>query len=114
MKLTYDLIQKLQNEPAGDAWRSILEHAWGLCTQPIADGKAEAEVMRRDRALADVDLYLATAGWGLWSQYEASVPLTVDVLADLKKVYAAYQESPGRLLLEVKRNHQIRLVVLKP
>lgn len=82
MKLTYDLIQKLQNEPAGDAWRSILEHAWGLCTQPIVDGKAEAEVMRRDRALADVDLYLATAGWDLWSQYEASVPLTADVLAD--------------------------------
>jgi len=38
----------------------------------------------------------------------------IESLADLKKVYAAYQESPGRLLLEVKRNHQIRLVVLKP
>src|SRR5690606_17651824 len=70
MRLSYDLIQKLQNEPPADAWRSIFAHAWSICAQPIDDGKAEGEVVRRDRALADIDLYLATAGWDLWTEYE--------------------------------------------
>lgn len=96
MRLSYDLIQKLQNEPPTDAWRSIFAHAWSICAQPIDDGKAEGEVVRRDRALADIDLYLATAGWDLWSGYEASVPRTADALADW---WQQYSGGGGRAVL---------------
>jgi hypothetical protein len=38
--------------------------------------------VRRDREVADLDLFLATAGWDLWDHYEDSVPRTSDALAD--------------------------------
>jgi hypothetical protein len=81
MTLAYDLVQKLQNAEPLEAWAAILDHAWSICSQPIGDGKVDAEVARRDRAVGDTDLYLATAGWDLWSQYESHVPLTSDTLA---------------------------------
>ena len=66
--------------PAG-AWAAIIDCAWDICRQPIDEGKAAAEVARRDRAVGDFDQYLATAGWDLWRDYEAVVPLTSDTLA---------------------------------
>ena len=52
-----------------------------ICSQPIPAEKAESEVVKRDRAIGDVDHYLATAGWDLWSAYESSVMRTSDALA---------------------------------
>lgn len=82
MTIAYDLLQSLQNLTPKDAWAAILQSAWDICSQPIEDGKADAEVARRDRTVGDLDLYLATAAWDLWSEYEACVPLTADVLVD--------------------------------
>ena len=81
MSLGYDVVQSLQNEVPAQAWASIFGRAWDICCQPIDDGKADAEVARRDRNVGDLDLYLATAGWDLWNDYEASVTLTSDALA---------------------------------
>ena len=80
MTVGYDLIHKLQNGNPSDAWATILDYSWSVCSQPIGDGKADAEVARRDRAVGDIDLFLATAGWDLWSQYESAVPLTSNTL----------------------------------
>jgi hypothetical protein len=80
MTVAYDLVHKLQHANPSDAWAAILDYAWSVCSQSIGDGKADAEVARRDRAVGDIDLFLATAGWDLWSQYESSVPLTSDTL----------------------------------
>lgn len=81
MSLGYDVVQSLQNEAPAQAWASIFGRAWDICCQPIDDGKADAEVARRDRSVGDLDLYLATAGWDLWNDYESSVTLTSDALA---------------------------------
>ena len=80
MTLAYDLVQSLQNASPPDVWASIFDQAWEICSQPIDEGKADAEVARRDRAIGDLDLYLATAGWDLWSHYESSVTLTSDAI----------------------------------
>lgn len=82
MNLSYEFIQKLQTEPAKQAWRSIFEHAWSTCAESIEENKAASEIVRRDRVISNVDLYLATAGWELWTEYEASVSLTADVLSE--------------------------------
>ncbi len=82
MSLAYDLVQSLQNASPADAWSSIFDRAWEVCSQPIDDGKADAEVARRDRTVGDLDLYLATAGWDLWTDYEESVTLTSDAIAE--------------------------------
>ena len=81
MTLAYDLVQTLQHASPADAWASIFIRDWGVCSQPIDDGRANAEVARRDRAVGDLDLYLATAGWDLWADYESSISLTSDTLA---------------------------------
>jgi hypothetical protein len=81
MSLGYDAVQTLQNESPVNAWASIFGSAWDVCSQPIDEGRADAEVARHDRAVGDFDQYLATAGWDLWTDYEASVPLTSDTLA---------------------------------
>lgn len=80
MALSHQMVQSLQNGSAKEAWSSILAYAWETCSQPITHGKASAEVVQRDRSVGDIDHYLATAGWDLWFEYEASVPLTSDAL----------------------------------
>ena len=82
MAVALDFLQTLQTAPAAEAWSSIFDQAWKVCSPVISDGKAEAEVARRDRAIGKIDLYLATAAWDLWKDYEESVDRTSDVLAD--------------------------------
>ena len=69
-------LQNLQCLSACDAWSSIFEHAWNICSPAITNSKPEAEIANRDRALGDFDLFLATAGWDLWEAYESTVPRT--------------------------------------
>lgn len=82
MTLEYDLVQSLQDSSPSGAWASIFDRAWKLCSQPIKQDKAIAEIASRDRTVGDLDLYLATAAWDLWSQYESSVTLTSDAMAE--------------------------------
>lgn len=94
MAIPLGLLRILQQAPPADAWSAILGHAWTLCSAPIAPGRAATEVHARDRALGDIDLWLATAGWDLWSHYEAEVPLTAQALTNW---WAS--RSPGRAVL---------------
>ena len=94
MTLPLQLIQTLQHAQPTEAWAAILDHAWTLCSQPLAPGKAVTEVHARDQDLADVDHYLATADWDLWAAFEASVPRTSQVLAAWWSGH-----SPGRAIL---------------
>ncbi|MEZ6099968.1 MAG: hypothetical protein R3E01_13450 [Pirellulaceae bacterium] len=82
MTIAYDLIQDLQGADPAEAWQAIFNHAWEVCCQPLDPDKADAEVSRRDRQIGDVDLYLATAGWDLWSHYESVVDRTSQQLVD--------------------------------
>ena len=74
------LNQLLQGTPA-EAWSAILDRAWQICSAPVTSKSPGAEIVRRDRAVADIDLFLATSGWDLWQWYEDSVPLTSERLA---------------------------------
>jgi hypothetical protein len=94
MTLPLQLVQLLQNAGPNDAWAAVLEHAWAVCSRPLTQGQAVAEVLKRDRSLADVDLYLATAGWDLWSHFEKAVPPTSRELATWWS-----NQSPGRAIL---------------
>ncbi len=80
MALPYTLFQTLQTESLNEAWKMIFQYAWELCSAAFGSGKPAAQVTQRDRSLADIDLFLATAGWDLWRAYEDAVPHTADVL----------------------------------
>jgi hypothetical protein len=94
MTLPLDLIHTLQHTKPDDAWSAILDHAWKVCSQPITSSKAVTEILSRDRSMGEVDHYLATAGWDFWPEYEASVPLTSEVLTNWWSA-----NSPGRAIL---------------
>ncbi|MGH7960492.1 MAG: hypothetical protein ACRERD_01545 [Candidatus Binatia bacterium] len=81
MPLPLPLVQRLAISTPADAWQAIFAHAWEICSQPLAAKSAAGEVTRRDREIAGLDLFLATAGWDLWSSLATSVERTSDVLA---------------------------------
>jgi hypothetical protein len=80
--LARDILQRLQRAMPAEAWPAILAHAWKICSAPFGDAKPESEIVRRDREVGDLDLFLATAGWDLWEHYEDCVPRTSNALAD--------------------------------
>ena len=81
MTLPLDLLRRLQAATPDDAWRALFAFAWETCRREIPHADVAGEVLRRDRAVAPADLFLATAGWDLWSSYYDSVPRTADRLS---------------------------------
>ena len=96
MTVTYDLIKTLQQASPQNAWAAVFAHAWDVCSGAIDPRKANSEVSRRDRIVGEIDLFLATAGWDLWSQYEQSVSLTSDTLVAW---WAAREQQGARAIL---------------
>jgi len=80
MTLELQFFEYLQKSSPADAWSAILDQAWRLCAAPLTSSPSEKEILKRDRAVSDIDDFLATSGWDLWQAYEKSVPLTSDRL----------------------------------
>ena len=81
MALPLELARRIQSETPAEAWRTILDYAWSVCAGPIATDSPTKEVMRRERELLPLDLYLATAGYDLWAQMESCAPRNAQALA---------------------------------
>ncbi len=92
--LPLSLLRTLQKAPSDEAWKALLEHAWTICSSPLPRSSIGSEVTRRDRALAPVDLFLATAAWDLWTSWNDSVPRVADLLVAWWR-----ERSPGRAVL---------------
>ncbi len=80
MALQAATLDAILTQPAGAAWNAIMAEALAVCSQPLKTDKVEAEIARRDRAVADLDQVLASAAWDLWNDFQASVPRTSDRL----------------------------------
>lgn len=81
MALALDLLRRIHDGDPAVAWAAITEHAWAAFCDPVSPEKAAADVVKRDKVIADVDLVLATAGWDLWRQWPAAVTTTANALA---------------------------------
>ena len=81
MPLPLSLVRTLQTGTAEEAWKAIFDFSWDTCA-PGFDDKIKPNVIDRNRQMADVDLFLATAGWDLWVAYPSAVTRTCDALAD--------------------------------
>lgn len=81
MPLAIDRLDAILTLPAAAAWSAVVTEALAICGKPLKADKVEAEIARRDRAVADLDQVLATAGWDLWNDFHAHVPHTADRLA---------------------------------
>jgi hypothetical protein len=96
MSLPLPLLRTLQSGAAAEAWAAIFDHAWTLCSQPVS-GKVKPDITARNRAVSTIDLFLATAGWELWAEYESAVPRTSDALAEW---WAAQGDARAVLILD--------------
>jgi len=88
MTLSLNLLQKLTTAKPEEAWRNIFSYAQDVCCLPLEKSNAASEVVRRDGKLADLDLFLASAGWDLWQEFDNSVEHTAEALINW------WQESP--------------------
>lgn len=69
MALDAGILQRLTQGTAADAWRFIIERTLDIATRPLAEGNAPGEVVKRDREIGELDLFLASSGWDLWQNF---------------------------------------------
>ena len=67
MALTVSALQALAQGTNADAWRVIVNHAIEIASKPLAAANAPSEVVKRDREIGDLDLFLSSSGWILAS-----------------------------------------------
>jgi hypothetical protein len=80
MALDVGILQRLTQGSPADAWRFIIDHAVGIASKPLAAGTAPSEVVKRDREIGELDLFLSSSGWDLWQAFGGSVERTSDRL----------------------------------
>jgi len=80
MALTASALQALTQGPNTDAWRVMVKEVVEIARKPLAKGNASSEVVRRDREIGDLDLFLSSSGWDLWHAFGDSVERTSDRL----------------------------------
>ena len=76
MALAAGVLNALTQGSNSDAWRVIVEHAVQVASRPLTAGTAPSEVVRRDREIGELDLFLASSGWDLWQAFGGSVERT--------------------------------------
>jgi hypothetical protein len=80
MALTAAVLRTLTQESDTDAWRVIVDHAVKIASKPLVTGNAPSEVVKRDREIGELDLFLSSSGWDLWQAFGGSVERTSDHL----------------------------------
>ena len=69
MPLNAEVLHSLTKGSAEDAWRTIIEKAVEIASNPLTVGDAVSEVIKRDREIGTLDHFLATTGWDLWQAF---------------------------------------------
>lgn len=80
MALTANVLSGLVQGSSADAWRTIIDQALHVASRPLAASNAPSEVVRRDREIGELDLFLASSGWDLWQAFGESVERTSERL----------------------------------
>lgn len=80
MPLPASVLHLVMQGSEADAWRVIIDHTVGITSKPLAAGKAPSEVVKRDREIGEMDLFLSSSGWDLWEAFGGSVERTSERL----------------------------------
>lgn len=80
MALAAGVLDALTTGSDADAWRVIIEKTLEIASKPLAEVNAPGEVIKRDRAIADLDLFLSSSGWDLWQSFGTDVERTSERL----------------------------------
>lgn len=80
MVLSTDALRALTQGSDAAAWRVIVKQAVEIASKPLVSGNAPSEVVKRDREIGELDLFLSSCGWDLWQSFGGSVERTSDRL----------------------------------
>lgn len=72
MALDAGILQRLTQGSATEAWSFLIERTLEIASRPLAAGNAPGEVVKRDREIGELDLFLASSGWDLWQSFGQS------------------------------------------
>lgn len=72
--LTTSLLESVTSRTPKEAWRSIAEHLWQNFSIPIVSTSADAEIVKRDRNITELENTLSGSCWDLWNEFETSIP----------------------------------------
>lgn len=82
MPFASDLLTVATTKPADQAWASIIDHLWNEFSSDIPAAAADAEVVKRDRSLNELDNIISGSCWDLWSDFESVVPKASQAIVD--------------------------------
>ena len=74
MPIRPDLLNTVTTAATEQAWQAIVDHLWSQFSAPIAATAADAEVVKRDKGLTELDNVLSGSCWDLWADFDATVP----------------------------------------
>jgi hypothetical protein len=80
MSLNASALHTLTQGTDADAWTVIIRQAIEISSKPLSAGNAPGEVVKRDREIGELDLFLSSSGWDLWQGFGNSVERTSDRL----------------------------------
>lgn len=80
MALSTATLYALTQGSDADAWHVIVGHTVEITSKPLVASNAPSEVVKRDREVGELDLFLSSSGWDLWQAFGDSVERTSDRL----------------------------------
>lgn len=76
------LLRSVTASASTNAWSVIAEHLWSIFSAPVPAAGIDAEVVRRDRDLAELENVVACSAWELWNDFESAVPKASQSIVD--------------------------------
>lgn len=80
MAVTASALHAMAQGSNDEAWRVIVNHTVEIASKPLAAGGESSEIVKRDREIGELDLFLSSCGWDLWQAFGGSVERTSDRL----------------------------------
>jgi hypothetical protein len=82
MPVGQQLLESVTATSPQQAWTEIADHLWSVFSAPIPKAGIDAEVVRRDRDLTELDNVLSCSAWDLWEEFDSSVPKVSQSIID--------------------------------
>ena len=97
MPISKELLRTVTTGSSEDAWNAISDHLWQAFSPAIAPAVSDAEVVKRDRGLTELDNVLSGSAWELWRSFESEVPTVAQAVLNF---WSATQAGKAVLLLD--------------
>lgn len=94
MAFSLEILRSLQVSSPKDSWQIIFDHTLNVCRGSVDENSAEKMIQSRDQEIGLLDLFLAGAGWDLWTHFDENVLHTSDAAQQWWK-----EQQGGRAIL---------------